>query len=254
MSTRFSRWFHKWASPPHFYQMSLPWSRVFAWLSAVTIIIGLYGGLWLAPPDFQQGDGFRIMYMHVPSAWMSLFIFVFLALCGVIGLIWRVKLAYAMAAAAAPIGASFTIITLVTGSLWAKPMWGTFWVWDARLTSELILFFLYLGVMALSRSFENQQTGDRAAAILAIVGAIDIPIIHYSVDWWQTLHQGSIFRGNPFSSHFHSTVSSSMLWPLLVMWFGFMCYFAALLMWRARSEILSRQLDTGWARQVVEQS
>jgi heme exporter protein C len=220
-------------------------------LAVLAIAVGLYGGLWLAPPDFQQGDGYRIMYMHVPSAWMSLFIFMFLAVCGLVGLIWRVKMAYAMAAAAAPIGASFTAITLVTGSLWAKPMWGTFWVWDARLTSELILFFLYLGVITLSRSFENQQTGDRAAAILAIVGALDVPIIHYSVDWWQTLHQGSIFRGNPLTGNLHSTVAPSMLWPLLVVWLGFMCYFAALVLWRARSEILARQPDAAWARQAV---
>jgi heme exporter protein C len=251
VSGRWGRWIHRWASPPHFYRAARPWSRAFAVLAALAIAVGLYGGLWLAPPDFQQGDGYRIMYMHVPSAWMSLFIFVFLAVCGVIGLVWRVKLAHAMASAAAPIGASFTAITLVTGSLWAKPMWGTFWVWDARLTSELILFFLYLGVIALGRSFENQQTGDRAAAILAIVGAVDVPIIHYSVDWWQTLHQGSIFRGNFLAGHVHVTVAPSMLWPLLVMWFGFMCYFAALVLWRGRSEILLRQLDTGWARQAA---
>ena len=251
MSGRWSRWIHRWASPPYFYRASRPWGRVFAVVSFVAIAIGLYGGLWLAPPDFQQGNGFRIIYVHVPSAWMSLFIFVFLAVCGLIGLIWRIKLAHAMASAAAPIGAAFTAITLVTGSLWAKPMWGTFWVWDARLTSELILFFLYLGVIALSRSFENPQTGDRAAAILAIVGAVDVPIIHYSVDWWQTLHQGAIFRGNPFDGHLHTTVAPSMLWPLLVMWLGFMCYFGALVLWRARSEILLRQLDTGWAREAV---
>ncbi|MHB1543339.1 MAG: heme ABC transporter permease [Gammaproteobacteria bacterium] len=243
--TQFSLFFHRLASPPHFYELSKPWGRAFSWIALVLILVGLFGGLWLAPRDFQQGNGFRIMYVHVPSAWMSLFVFMVMAASAFVGLVWRMRLAYAVAAASAPLGAAFTAVALVTGSLWGKPMWGTYWVWDARLTSELILFFLYLGFITLNRSFEDQQTGDRAAAILALVGAVDIPIVHYSVDWWQTLHQGSSFKG------LTSEIAPSMLWPLLVMMTGFMFYYGWLVLWRTRSEILLRESDREWTKRVV---
>src|SRR6185436_16318944 len=182
-------WFHKLASPPHAYRITgrlLPW---FAWPAGLLIAVGLYGGVVLAPPDYQQGDAFRIVYVHAPSAWLSMFVYGTMAATAAIGLVWRIKLAHAVAAASAPIGASFTILALATGSIWGKPMWGTWWVWDARLTSELLLLFLYLGYMALRASFDDPQRADRASAVLALVGVINVPIIHYSVEWWTTLHQ-----------------------------------------------------------------
>ncbi|MDE2461977.1 MAG: heme ABC transporter permease CcmC, partial [Gammaproteobacteria bacterium] len=186
-----SLWFHQLASPPYFYRLAgrlAPW---LAWASLIVILAGLYGGLWLAPPDYQQGDGFRIIYVHVPSAWMSLFIYVVMALAAAIGLIWRMKLAHAVSAAAAPLGAAFTFLALVTGSLWGRPMWGAWWVWDARLTSVLVLFLFYVAYLALRASIDDEAKGARAAAILALVGLVNLPIIHFSVIWWNSLHQGS---------------------------------------------------------------
>ena len=184
-------WFHQLSSPPHFYRMAgrlLPW---FAWPALVLIVVGTWGGLVAAPADYQQGDGFRIIYVHVPSAWLSMFGYVSLAIAAGIGLIWRMKLAHVAANAIAPLGASFTALALATGSIWGKPMWGTWWVWDARLTSELILLFLYLGYIALNRAFDDRKQGDRASAVLALVGVVNVPIIHYSVEWWNTLPQPS---------------------------------------------------------------
>ena len=162
-------WFHKLGSPPHFYRIAGKW---IPWLNAafaLLLLAGLYGGLIQAPPDYQQGESYRIIFVHVPSAWMSLFIYVVMAFCGVVIIVWRMKLAEVVLISSAPIGASFTFLALVTGALWGKPMWGTYWVWDARLTSELILLFLYLGVMALQGSFEDRRTGSRAAAVLETV-------------------------------------------------------------------------------------
>jgi heme exporter protein C len=239
-------WFHKLASPPHFYRVAgklIPW---FGWPAFILIVAALYGGLVLAPPDYQQGDAFRIIYMHAPSAWMSLFVYVVMALSAAIGLIWRMKLAHAVAASCAPIGASFTFAALATGALWGQPMWGTWWVWDARLTSELILLFLYLGYMALRASIEDLQRADRASAVLAIVGVINVPIIHYSVVWWNTLHQApSVTKmGAP-------TISASMLVPLLMMILGFTLFFAAVLLIRVRGEVLRRERSAVWIREVL---
>jgi len=239
-------WFHKLASPPHFYRLAgrlAPW---FGWAAFILIVAGLYGGLVLAPPDYQQGDAFRIIYVHAPSAWMSLFIYVTMAVAAAIGLIWRIKLAHAVAASAAPIGASFTLAALATGALWGQPMWGTWWVWDARLTSELILLFLYLGYMALRASIDEVQRADRASAVLAIVGVINVPIIHYSVVWWNTLHQASTVTKMAAPS-----ISLAMLVPLLVMMVGFNLYFFAVLLLRARGEVLRRERNAGWIREVV---
>ncbi len=175
-------WFHKLASPPHAYRilgMIAPW---FGWASLALILLATWWGLVKAPADYQQGDGFRILYVHAPSAWMSMFTYVVMAVAAGVGLIWRIKLAHAAAAACAPIGASFTFLALATGSIWGKPMWGTWWVWDARLTSELLLLFLYLGYMALRASFDDPQRADRASAVLALVGVINVPVIHYSVE------------------------------------------------------------------------
>jgi heme exporter protein C len=184
----FGNFFHKMASPPWFYRIS---GKLIPWVGtafALLLLYGLYGGLVLAPADYQQGDSFRIIYIHVPAAWMSLFIYVLMAVCGVITLVWRMKMAEVVLIASAPVGAAFTFLALVTGSIWGKPMWGTWWVWDGRLTSELILLFLYLGVIALHNAIEDRQTAAKAVAILAIVGVVNVPIIHYSVEWWE--HRG----------------------------------------------------------------
>lgn len=214
-----------------------PWCK---WSAFALLAAGLVGGLILAPPDYQQGDGFRIIYIHVPSALMSLAVFTVMAVSSATGLIWRLRMAHAVTAAAAPLGAAFTFLALVSGSLWGKPMWGTFWVWDARLTSELILLFLYLGYMAVVNAFPDQRTGDRAGAILALVGAVDVPIIHYSVQWWTTLHQGATLKLSG------SSMPASMLWPLLVMIVAFMLYFGWLLSLRVRMEILRRERRASW--------
>lgn len=238
-------WFHKLASPPHAYRTAgvlKPW---FEWPALLVIAAAAYGGLVLAPPDYQQGDGFRILYVHAPSAWMSMFIYVSMAIAAAVGLIWRMKLAHAFAASCAPVGASFTFLALVTGAVWGKPMWGTWWVWDARLTSELILLFLYLGYMALRASFDDPQRADRASAVLAIVGVINVPIIHYSVVWWNTLHQGATVTKLDTPS-----IDLAMLVPLLAMIVGFMLFFAAVMCDRVRAEILRRERSASWLSEV----
>ncbi|MEX2150628.1 MAG: heme ABC transporter permease [Steroidobacteraceae bacterium] len=236
-------WLHKLSSPPHAYRITgrlAPW---LGWPALALIVTGLYGGLVLAPADYQQGDGFRILYVHAPSAWMSMFIYATMATAAAIGLIWRIKLAHGVAAASAPLGAWFTFLALATGSIWGKPMWGTWWVWDARLTSELILLFLYFGLMALRASIEDRERADRATAVLAIVGIVNLPIIHYSVYWWNTLHQGATITrlGKP-------SITGDMLWPLLVMLAGFTFYYFAVLMTRLRAEILRRERDASWLK------
>ena len=212
----FLKWFHRLGSPPYFYRIAgawLPWLTV---LFTVLTITGLYGGLVLAPPDYQQGESYRIIFIHVPAAWMSMFIYMVMASCGIIVLVWRMKLAEVVLICSAPIGASFTFLALVTGSLWGKPMWGTYWVWDARLTSELILLFLYLGVIGLYGAIDEKRMAGRAVSILAIVGMINIPIIHYSVEWWNSLHQGAtVTKFDKPSIHW------TMLVPLLLMALSF---------------------------------
>jgi heme exporter protein C len=224
--------------------LMMPWLLAAA---ALTIGYGLIAGLAFAPPDYQQGDAFRIIYVHAPSAWMSLFAYVVMAVAGAIGLIWRIKMGHAVAAASAPIGASFTLCALVTGSLWGRPMWGTYWAWDPRLTSELILLFLYVGVMSLRPAFEEPGRGDRAAALLSIVGLVNVPIIHYSVVWWNSLHQGATVAklGKP-------SMPGSMLWPLLAMMVGFMCFYGAVLCMRLRGEVLNRERQATWVREAIE--
>jgi heme exporter protein C len=237
------RFFHRMASPPHFYAFS---ERLMPWLVVIFLLLtvsGLYGGLYLAPPDYQQGDSYRIIYIHVPAAWMSLFIYVVMAIAGGIGLIWRIKLAEIVMISSASVGASFTFIALVTGSLWGKPMWGTWWVWDARLTSELILLFLYLGVIGLYGAMDDKRTASKAVAILALVGVVNIPIIHYSVEWWNTLHQGPTVAkvGKP-------SIHLSMLTPLLLMALAFKVYYAIALILQARVELLQRERNSQWVK------
>ncbi|MBZ4203001.1 MAG: heme ABC transporter permease [Methylovulum sp.] len=244
------KFFHRMASPPHFYALA---GQMIPWLTGIFLVLlgyGLFAGLYLAPTDYQQGDSYRIIYIHVPSAWMSLFIYIVMALAGAIGLIWRIKLAEIMAISSASVGASFTFIALVTGSLWGKPMWGTWWVWDARLTSELILLFLYLGVMGLYNAIDDKRTASKAVAILALVGVVNIPIIHYSVEWWNTLHQGpTVTKMDKPSIHI------SMLIPLLTMAVAFKFYYLIAVLQRARLELLYRERTSAWVKKLVmEQS
>src|SRR5688572_21617754 len=236
-------WFHRFASSPHAYGMARRMAPWFGWPAGALILAGMYGGLILAPPDYQQGDAFRIVYVHAPSAWLSMLVYGTMAAAAAIGLVWPIKLAHAVAAAAAPVGASFTVLALATGAIWGKPMWGTWWVWDARLTSELILLFLYAGVIALRASIDDRDRADRAAAVLAIVGVVNLPVIHYSVYWWNTLHQPATLTkfGKP-------SMAGEMLWPLLAMLAGFTLYFGAVLLVRLRAEILRRERDAAWLK------
>ncbi len=234
-------------SPPHFYRFAGRWLPWLTGLFALLMIAGLYGGLVLAPADYQQGDSYRIIYIHVPAAWMSLFVYMVMASCGIIVLVWRMKLAEVVLYSAAPVGAAFTFLALVTGSLWGKPMWGTYWVWDARLTSELILLFLYLGVIGLYGAIDDKRVAARAVAILAIVGMVNIPIIHYSVEWWNSLHQGpTVTKFDKPSIHW------SMLAPLLIMALAFKVYFIISLFQRIRSELLFRERNSRWVEELVQ--
>lgn len=241
------KFFHQFASPPHFYRIAatlIPWLAV---PGLLLIAYGTYAGLFIAPPDYQQGDAFRIIYVHVPAAYLSMMAYVMMAVGGAIGLIWRMKLAHAVAAAAAPLGAAFTFLALVTGSIWGRPMWGTWWEWgDPRLTSELILLFLYFGYMALRASIDDIPKADKAAAVLALVGVVNVVIVHYSVEWWSSLHQGqTILReGGP-------AMGSDMLYPLLAMILGFTLLFGALLARRIRTEVLFRERRSRWVRELI---
>ena len=228
---------HRFANPARFTRLAdaiLPWSL----LATLGLLgAGLYLGLFASPADYQQGETVRIMYVHVPAAWMALFIYTMIAGASATALIWRHPLAHIAARSAAPLGAWFTFLALATGSLWGKPMWGTWWVWDARLTSVLILFFLYLGYMALYNAFEDAARGQRAAAILALVGFVNVPIIKFSVDWWNTLHQpASLTRLDA------PAIDPAMLWPLLAMGVGYMTFFLTLLLLRMKSELLAARL------------
>lgn len=237
---------HKYGSPQYFYQWSGRWQKLLSVVTVVLMLTGLYWALIISPPDYQQSETVRIMYIHVPSAWMSMFAYVVMASSGVVAMIWRIKVAEIVVAQCAIIGASFTLLALVTGMLWGKPMWGAYWVWDARLTSELILLFLYVGVLAIHSAYEDPRTGAKAASILAIVGIINIPIIHYSVEWWNTLHQG------PTVTKFDSpSAPMSMLTPLFIMFFAFKTYFFALLFARTRNALLSRERHTTWVQGVL---
>src|SRR5882672_10785083 len=228
---------HRFANPARFHRIAnavLPW---FAAATAILLGLGLYFALFDSPADYQQRETVRIMYIHVPAAWMALFVYSAIAAASAAALIWRHPLADVAARSASPIGACFTFLALASGSLWGKPMWGAWWVWDARLTSVLILFFLYLGHMALLRAFDDPTRGDRAAAILALAGFVNVPIVKFSVDWWNTLHQpASILRlGGP-------SIDPSMLLPLLLMALGFTTFFVVVLLLRMKAELLAARL------------
>lgn len=238
-------WFHKLGSPPHFYRIAGKWIPWLTGVFLVLLISGLYGGLIEAPPDYQQGESYRIIFIHVPAAWMSLFIYVVMAFCGMVIIVWRMKLAEVVLISSAPIGASFTFLALATGSLWGKPMWGTFWVWDARLTSELILLFLYLGIIGLHNAIEDKRIAARAVAILALVGVINIPIIHYSVEWWHSLHQGA-----SLSKFDKPSMPPSMYVPILVMALAFQIYYVLALFMKCRAELLQRERNSKWVEEL----
>jgi heme exporter protein C len=240
------KWIQAFASPKNFYQISqkiIPWFLV---PFIILALVGLYWGLIVAPVDYQQGESYRIMFIHVPAAWMSMFIYLVLAISGGIGLIWQIKLAYVVAKVSAPIGAAFTFLALVTGAVWGKPMWGTWWVWDARLTSELILLFLYLAYMSLNNAFDNPKTASKASSVLAIVGLVNLPIIHYSVNWWNTLHQGASVSVNKVAIQ-----DSDMLIALLLMSMAFKFLYGALMLMRARDEVLVTEQNSSWVKKVI---
>jgi heme exporter protein C len=239
-------WLHRLGSPPVFYRFA---GAVRPWALGLALVLGaaaLYGGLFIAPADYRQGDAYRIIFIHVPSAWMSLFIYGSMALAAFIGLVWRIKIAETVAMESAPVGAAFTFITLVTGSLWGKPMWGTWWTWDARLTSELVLLFIYLGVIGLYHSFEDRRQGARAASFLVLVGAVNVPIVHFSVNWWNTLHQGTTV--NLLGP---SHIEASMLWPLLTMMVATKLYYVASLFARVRADLIASEGGKGWVRDLL---
>jgi len=216
------------------------------WLTALFLLsltYGLIGGLYLAPADYLQGDGFRIIYVHVPCSFLSLFIYTVMATAAVFGLVWRIKLAFLVIKHSATIGAGFTLLALITGSLWGKPMWGTWWIWDARLTSELILLFLYVGVMLFQSALSQKRHSERAIAILILVGFIDIPIIHYSVYWWNTLHQGATLKLTA-----PSAIDTSMLYPLLAMIIAFMSYYGIVLFLRMGYELTALDANHHWIK------
>ena len=244
-----ARVYHRLGSPREFYTISTYVTPAFGCLFLILTAIGTYLSLFVAPADYQQGDSYRIIFVHVPAAWLSLFIYVTMAVAGAIGLIWRMKMAFVVAICSAPIGASFTALALITGALWGAPIWGTPWVWDARLTSELILLFLYLGVMAIYYAFEQRQTAERAMALISVVGVVIVPIIHYSVEWWSSLHQGAtIFREGG------AAMPPSMLTPLLLMIAGLTFFYGYALFLRCRNMVLSNERKNQWVRELIMQS
>jgi heme exporter protein C len=220
---------------------------IFGLIAAVLIAVGLYMSFFVAPTDYKQGEGYRIIFVHVPAAWLSMFIYLVMAFWSGMGLVFNTRLSAMMATALAPTGAIFTFIALWTGAFWGKPMWGTWWVWDARLTSELILLFLYLGFIALQGAIDDPRRADRAGALLVLVGVVNIPIIHYSVKWWNTLHQGASVSVSEGSS-----MSSIMLWTMLIMALGFWAYSIAVALARVRCIILEREKDTTWVSALAE--
>ena len=232
------KWIQKLASPKVFYETTdklIPW---FFWPFIVLMIIGLYWGLVLAPADYQQGESFRIIYIHVPSAWMSMLVYFIMAVAGGIGLIWQIKMAEVVAKVSAPIGATFTLIALITGAVWGKPMWGTWWVWDARLTSMLILFIFYIAYISVWKFVDNYEKANKVSSIIAIVGSLNLPVIKYSVEWWNTLHQSSSITLTSAP-----TIHYTMLIPLIIMLIGTILYTLIVFLMRYKTEIMKFKLD-----------
>ena len=237
LAARAGRGLHRFANPGRFLRIAAVVQPYLTVPALAVTAAGLFWGLFIAPADWQQGDAFRIIYVHVPAAWLASAGYFALALCSIASIVWRHPLADLAAAEIGPVGAAFAALCLISGSLWGKPMWGAWWVWDARLTSVLVLFFLYLGHITLIRAFDDPQRGYRAAAILALVGAVDLPIIKFSVDWWNTLHQPATITltGAP-------TMALDMLWPLLVCAIGYSFVFAAIVVAQLRAAVMERRI------------
>jgi len=216
-------------------------------LAAVLTAVGLYLGFWIAPADFQQGQAYRIIFVHVPASWMSMVIYVAMAFWAWLGLSFKTRVSGMMTQALAPTGALFCFLSLWTGALWGKPMWGAWWVWDARLTSELILLFLYLGYIALTRAIDDPRRADRAGAVVALVGVVNVPIIYFSVKWWNTLHQGASVSLTKSPS-----MAAVMLWAMLVMTLAFWAYAVGMAFYRVRQTILEREQDAAWVGELKE--
>ncbi len=231
----------KYSSPQHFYPLAKKMATFFFLVAAILTVWGLYIGFFVAPTDFQQGESYRIIFIHVPAAWMSMLIYLVMSFWAAIGLIMNTRLSSMMAHALAPTGALMTFVALWTGAFWGRPTWGAWWVWDARLTSELILLFLYIGYMALRASIEDPRRGDRASAILALVGVVNVPIIYFSVQWWNTLHQGA-----SVSLTKSPTMATSMLTGMLVMALAFWMYSIAVSLMRVRRIIRDREGNATW--------
>ncbi len=236
---------HRFANPTRFLRIAAVVQPWMAWATVVLAVAGLYLGLFASPGDYQQGESVRMMYVHVPAAWMAQFCYAGMAIAAAVGMIWKHPLADVAAKATAPVGACFTFLALFTGSLWGKPMWGTYWVWDARLTSMLVLLFLYLGYIALVNAFDDPARGTKASSVLVLVGAVNVPIIKFSVDWWSTLHQpASIIKMDGPS------IDGSMLWPLLLMALAYKTYYVWVLLVRIRAEIVANKIRILRLRQV----
>jgi heme exporter protein C len=240
------RWFHQLGSPPYFDRFAARWAPWGYGLGALAMAWGIYGALFQVPADYQQGDSFRILYIHVPCAWMGMAVYALMALYAAIALVWRIKLCEILAMACAAPGAAFTAATLATGSIWGKPMWGTWWDWDPRLTTELILLFLYLGVIGLYHAIDDRRQAARAAGLLAVVGVVLLPVIHYSVTWWNSLHQG-----RTIALFGESKMDPSMLPPLWWMVLGTHLWFVGSLLARARADNLRREAGKDWAAQAA---
>uniref|UniRef100_UPI0035AFFF29 heme ABC transporter permease CcmC n=1 Tax=Nitrosomonas sp. TaxID=42353 RepID=UPI0035AFFF29 len=237
-------WF-KYSSPASFYSLAGKMIPIFVIAAVIFLVAGLYIGFFVAPTDFQQGEAYRIIFIHVPAAWMSMFLYVVMAFWAAIGLAFNTRLSSMFATAIAPTGAMFTFLALWTGALWGKPMWGTWWVWDARLTSELILFFLYIGFMSLQAAIDDPRRADKAGAIIAIVGVVNIPIIYFSVQWWNTLHQGASVSINQAPA-----MATTMLTGMLIMVLASWMYSIAVILKRVRVIILEREGHTAWVTEL----
>ncbi|MBS3959884.1 MAG: heme ABC transporter permease CcmC [Xanthomonadaceae bacterium] len=240
-------WFHRTGSPPNFDRFTARWTPWCFGLAIALLLVGTWGALFEVPADYKQGEVFRILYIHVPAAWSAMFIFVAMAVQAFIALVWRIKACETLAVASAPVGAIFAAITLITGSIWGRPTWGTWWEWDPRLTSMLVMFFLYLGVIALHNAIEDRRAAARAACFLALVGVVNVPVVHFSVHWWNSLHQGETIQILSAESRMHY----SMLWPLLFTALATKFWYVGSLLQRARVLNLENESAQPWARELA---
>ncbi len=245
MQSKLFNWF-KFSSPATFYPLAGSIARLSWLITLVLLAVGLYMSFFVAPTDYKQGEGYRIIFVHVPASWMSMFTYLVMAFWSILGLMYNTRLSSMLTQALAPTGAMFAFVSLWTGAFWGKPMWGTWWVWDARITSELILLFLYLGYIALHGAIDDKRRADKAGAILILVGVVNIPIIYYSVEWWNTLHQGATIKMND-----KSTMEETMKITMLIMTFGCWAYTIAIAMQRVRNIILEREHGAQWVRELI---